>query len=182
MLHWNLLAKGMTQEQVDAEDRAVIARYEERRERLRREPPTTMPPPNQPRNQKEMYERFRAWDAVGVSRERQNELARMYGFHEKPASTDGHAKNEAVSQLRASRTRQTKDVARKTHSGRITKNAPIRAEARHQIDGAARPNLTCSRSLARGNARHTKRSGQAEGLPDSRLSMGCCQDEASGVC
>ena len=75
----DLRQKGWTQEQIDAMDREEAAARkrarEEFEERRRREPPTPWIP-NQPQTQEEMDARFRAWDAVGVGREEQNELAR----------------------------------------------------------------------------------------------------------
>jgi len=57
--------------------------------------------PDQPRTREEMDTRFLAWDAVGVRRERQNELARAYTFEERPAglgiprlSWNMHGRNE----------------------------------------------------------------------------------------
>ena len=62
--------------------------------------------PNQPQDQKEMDERFRTWDALGVDRKKQNEMAGLYGFAERPSSPDGHAVREELSQSRAQSSRR----------------------------------------------------------------------------
>ncbi|KAK3936543.1 hypothetical protein QBC46DRAFT_452644 [Diplogelasinospora grovesii] len=79
-------------------DREEAARHEEYRVRMKKDIRT--PWIGDPRTQAQMDARFRAWDAVGLNRERQNELPRSYGFPERSASTDGHAESggELVSQ------------------------------------------------------------------------------------
>ncbi|KAH8742430.1 hypothetical protein F5883DRAFT_442354 [Diaporthe sp. PMI_573] len=126
MRHFNLRAEGWTQEQIDAEDRAASARWREAEERRKRYPPTPIPGFG-PVTQEEMEARLHAWDAMGLSKERQAELVRKFGLpNVRPSSTDEGAESEVVSQPRASPARPAKGTSRKTRSGRITKNAPQR--------------------------------------------------------
>ncbi|KAI0131059.1 hypothetical protein F4814DRAFT_153960 [Daldinia grandis] len=72
-------------EDEERRDRAVLERALERAEEARRQQP---PPDIYPlfiRTQEEMNDRFRVWDEFGVPLKRQNELARLYGFGERPA-------------------------------------------------------------------------------------------------
>ena len=116
MRYFNFRATGMTQEQIDAEDRAAIARWRANEERWRREPSPPMPslgPVIQ-----EAKARPRAWDAMGLSREEQTGLIQMFGFRD----TRHSGPSGVISQRRASPSQQTKDTPRKTRGGRIRKN------------------------------------------------------------
>jgi hypothetical protein len=77
--------------------------------------------------QEELDAKHRAWDALGVSREEQAELVRMFGLkpepepEPEPGIADALA-SERVSQPRASSPRPPKDTSRKTRGGRVTKS------------------------------------------------------------
>lgn len=78
---FNRLAKGATQEQLDAEERELDAKARKviqgRKERKR----------VGPRTQEEMNVQLDLWDLNGISREEQDWLVLMYGFQpERPAT------------------------------------------------------------------------------------------------
>ena len=123
----DLRQKGWTQEQVDAMDRektvAEAAAWEQYNERLLKEPPTNNIG-SRPMTQEKFDAKNRAWDTLGLSKERQAELVRMFGLNPEPEPGIADAPaSERVSQPRASSPRPAKDTSRRTRGGRITKNA-----------------------------------------------------------
>ncbi|KAJ9137662.1 hypothetical protein NKR23_g8951 [Pleurostoma richardsiae] len=91
-----------------------------------KQPVVPIPPPNPPRDHKEMNKRFLIWDERGVGRERQIELARLYGFNARPTSPDGHLESMVASPSQSSPRSKKDDPLRKSRGGRIVKTAPKR--------------------------------------------------------
>lgn len=87
MKRYKLLCQGLTPKEIEVREREEYAFQKKQHEYLMSLPPA--PFPSQPQNQREMEERFRLWDQVGVGRKRQNELARIYGLNPRPASPEG---------------------------------------------------------------------------------------------
>ena len=110
-------------EDEERRDREVVERALERAEEMR---PRPVPPNSFPlfiRSQEEMNDWFRVWDGIELSLEKQNELARSYGFGKRPAA------REAVPQSPTTAPQPAKDTSRNTRGGGITKNAPTHTEA-----------------------------------------------------
>ena len=112
----DLRQKGWTQDDIDTLDREEAAAAQKRSEEWHKREGLG------PKNQEEMDFQFRTWDMLGVSWERQNELARMYGFGPRQASSDGHAESGVALQSQTSPNRPAKDTSRTTRGGRIKKN------------------------------------------------------------
>lgn len=124
---------GWTQERIDAMHREEAAHTEQvvaaallAYDAAAQEQPTDSLP-NCPLTQEEFDARHRDWDALGLSREEQAELVRVFGFVVKLEQESGGAHAATAETAEAPRPRAsprpTKATSRKTRGGRITKNA-----------------------------------------------------------
>ncbi|KAK1250299.1 hypothetical protein MKX08_010302 [Trichoderma sp. CBMAI-0020] len=131
----------------EALERAVERAGEltEEEERTRRLPP--------PQTQEEMNDRFRLWDELDLSLKIQNNLARSFGFGERTAW--GSRQQRHLNQ-------------RKTLFAKLTVAGSPKMHQRTQ-----KPRHEQHPNAAMGSARHTRRSGRAEGSRTWSPSTGC---------
>ncbi|KND86525.1 hypothetical protein TOPH_08827 [Tolypocladium ophioglossoides CBS 100239] len=174
----DLRLKGWTQEQVDAMHReeathqeelvAIHLAYDAAAQERRQEEQPTNSIVNQPLTREELDAKHRAWNALGLSREEQAELVRIFGFDKLEQESGGtHAtitESAETRRLQASPPRPTKDTSRKTRGGRITKNT---AQSQNSIYRGSRSRHSAPiPAKARAPGRGLTQSKQAPDLPD----------------
>ena len=131
MKNFNLRAKGWTQEQIDAKNREDAAAAERWRKEMEEHRANSI---FGRLTEEGLVAKRRAWDALGVSQEEQDEIIRRFVLQGKPGIPDPRRCHHET-QPRASPPGHRKDTPCKTRGRRIRKNA---VQSQKNIGQAAR--------------------------------------------